>query len=193
MATNITIKATLNQDGTIACSWTSVAGVKEYVVDIKRESSNTAFYTKVTTATSCVSTDKVIQGSIYKINIWANNANRVTIASGKLNLTVPSDFYVRNLTVPTNIKATPSTASIQVSFSSVSGATSYDILFDGKVYNTTKTTYNFTGLASNSTHTIAVRAKNSNTTSAYSATQTVITKTVIPGMPAGIKMSSTEN
>ena len=105
---------------------------------------------------------------------------------------MPTDFYANSLTVPTNIKANVGTVSISLTFSPVSGATSYDILFDGRVYNTTKTNYTFSGLTPNSKHTYAVRAKNSNVTGEYSATQTVTTQKVIPETPSGITKKSTD-
>lgn len=114
------------------------------------------------------------------------------MAEKEIELIVPVDFYAMSLTVPTNIKADVGAVSISLTFSPVTGATSYDILFDGRVYNTTKTNYTFSGLAQNSKHTYAVRAKNSNVTREYSTTQTVTTKKIIPETPYDIKKKSTD-
>lgn len=182
MASKITLKVKLNPNGTIECSWPPVSGVKEYMLIIKRTSDKAVFYKKITTKTSCVTTSTVMQGMEYDIDWSAHNAKGSTLAFRPYRITVPSDFYVRNLTAPSNVRVTASTTSVQVSFGRVSAATSYDILFDGRVYNTTQTSYTFSGLIPNSTHTLAVRSKNSVATGAYSATQTVLTKGVIPSI-----------
>ncbi len=144
------------------------------------------------TTTSCVTPNKVRQGVGYRIIVWATKKGGNSLASKEIELLVPTDFYADSLTVPTNIKASVGTVSISLTFSPVTGATSYDILFDGRVYNTTKTNYTFSGLTPNTKHTYAVRAKNSNVTGEYSATQTVTTQKVIPGTPSGITKKSTD-
>ncbi|MDE7323846.1 MAG: hypothetical protein K2N73_14245 [Lachnospiraceae bacterium] len=191
MSNNFNVTATLNKDGTISCSWPSVVGADSYQVYI-RDFGSQVFYHEVMTATSCVTPDKVRQGVGYRIIVWATKKGGSSLASKEIELLVPTDFYANSLTVPTNIKANVGTVSISLTFSPVTGATSYDILFDGRVYNTTKTNYTFSGLAQNSKHTYAVRAKNSNVTGAYSATQTVTTKAAIPGVPSGITKKSTD-
>ena len=192
MSDNFNVTATLNNDGTISCTWSSVANLDHYLVRLVLVADSSVLHDEVTTATSCVSRNKVIPGGVYRITVWAKGKGGSLLGSKEIKLTVPADFYARNLTVPTNIKATVGTTSISLTFSSVTGALSYDILFDGRVYNTKRTNYTFTGLAPNSTHTYAVRAKNSNVTGQYSPTQTVTTKQVIPGVPAGITKKSTD-
>ena len=192
MSSNFNVTATLNQDGTISCTWSSVANLDYYLVRLVLVADSSVLHDEVTSATSCVSRNKVIPGGVYRITVWANGKNGSTLAVKEIKLTVPSDFYAKNLSVPTNIKANVGTVSISLSFNPVTGATSYDILFDGRVYNTTRTSYTFTSLAPNSRHTYAVRAKNSNVTGAYSATQTVTTQTAIPGIPSGITKKSTD-
>ena len=167
MSDNFNVTATLNNDGTISCTWSSVANLDHYLVRLVLVADSSVLHDEVTTATSCVSRNKVIPGGVYRITVWAKGKGGSLLGSKEIKLTVPADFYARNLTVPTNIKATVGTTSISLTFSSVTGALSYDILFDGRVYNTKRTNYTFTGLAPNSTHTYAVRAKNSNVTVQY--------------------------
>ncbi len=192
MSNNFNVTATLNNDGTISCTWSSVSNLDYYLVRIELVANRSVLHDEVTTATSCVSRNKVIQGGVYRITVWAKGKGGSLLGSKEIKLTVPADFYAKNLTVPTNIKASVGTVSISLTFSPVTGATSYDILFDGRVYNTTRTNYTFSSLAPNSTHTYAVRAKNSNVTGEYSTTQTVTTQQAIPGVPAGITKKSTD-
>ena len=99
------------------------------------------FYHETMTTTSCVTPNKVKQNFGYRIIVWAIKQGSNSLASKEIELIVPNDFYVNRLTVPTNIKANAGTVSVSLTFSAVTGATSYDILFDGRVYNTTKTTF----------------------------------------------------
>jgi len=192
MSNNFNVTATLNDDGTISCKWSSVANVYRYQVYIYLVANNSVLYHELIYTTSCVTQNKVIQGGLYRIVVWVEGKSGSLLDSKAIELKVPSDFYARSLTVPANIKASAGTVSISLTFSPVTGATSYDILFDGRVYNTTKTNYTITGLTPNTKHTYAVRAKNSNVTGEYSTTQTVTTKKVIPEMPSGITKKSTD-
>ena len=193
MATKINISYSLKQNGIVSCWWHSVAGANRYSAFIKLVANGKAIGTSFTAATELMSSEKVIAGGVYRIIVSARDAKNYEIGYGELRFTVPSDFYARNLTAPTRVKAVPGTESVQISFDSVSGALSYDVWFDGKIYNTTRTNYTVTGLIPNSSHSYMVRAKNSNVTGPYSATQTVVTTAKLPEVPTGLKKSATEN
>ncbi len=193
MATKINISYSLKQNGIVSCWWHSVAGANRYSAFIRLVANGKAIGTSFTAATECLSSEKVIAGGVYRISVSARDAKNREIGSGELKFTVPSDFYARNLTAPTRVKAVPGTESVQISFDSVSGALSYDVWFDGKIYSTARTSYTITGLLPNSSHSFMVRAKNSNVTGPYSATQTVVTNAKLPEVPTGLKKNATEN
>lgn len=71
--------------------------------------------------------------------------------------------------VPTRLTVVPlSPSQINLSWNPVLGATGYDVLRDGTPVATVGASYAHTGLATGSTHTYSVRAKNSAGSSAYS-------------------------
>lgn len=73
------------------------------------------------------------------------------------------------LQTPENIAAVSDQTSISVNWSAVSGATSYDVEFDGSIVSNIKgTTYAAIGLIPNSQHVIKVRAVNASGTSNWS-------------------------
>lgn len=89
-------------------------------------------------------------------------SNKLAIGSGDSVVTVPG--------VPTGLTASSvSTSQINVSWNTISGATSYDLLVDGKTITNVSNPYAHTGLAAGSTHTYQVRAVNSAGASAWSS------------------------
>ncbi len=78
--------------------------------------------------------------------------------------------------VPTGLAASAASSSqINVSWSSVSGATGYDLEVDGTVISDITSPYAHTGLAAGSTHGYRVRAKNSAGTSPWSTSANATT------------------
>ncbi|MGE5418307.1 MAG: carbohydrate-binding protein, partial [Acidobacteriota bacterium] len=78
--------------------------------------------------------------------------------------------------VPSGLTAkTASSSEIDVSWTSSSGATSYDLEVDGTVKTSISSPNNHTGLSANSTHTYRVRAKNAAGASAWSSAVTATT------------------
>ena len=122
MATKINISYSLKQNGIVSCWWHSVAGANRYSAFIRLVANGKAIGTSFTAATECLSSEKVIAGGVYRISVSARDAKNREIGSGELKFTVPSDFYARNLTAPTRVKAIPGTESVQISFDTVSGA-----------------------------------------------------------------------
>lgn len=79
--------------------------------------------------------------------------------------------------VPTGLNAAAAgTSVINITWSNSAGATGYDLKLDGVEISNVTSPYAHTGLAANSTHTYAVRAKNSSGTSAWSSTVTAATR-----------------
>ena len=95
---------------------------------------------------------------------------------------------------PDNITATATKNSVTLSWSASLGATSYDVLFNGKTTFGIKTTsYTVTGLAKGTAYSYSICAKNSSTSSAYSPTATVMTIPDPPGMPANVRAGAAAN
>ena len=82
--------------------------------------------------------------------------------------------------VPANIKKSATPSSATISWGAVSGATGYDLKFNGSVYSQTGTSKTISGLQPDTTYRFQVRAKNAAGTSAYSTEQTVRTTTRTP-------------
>ncbi len=95
---------------------------------------------------------------------------------------------------PDNITATATKNSVTLSWSASLGATSYDVLFNGKTTFGIKTTsYTVTGLAKGTAYSYSICAKNSSTSSAYSPTATVMTIPDPPEMPANVRAGAAAN
>lgn len=95
---------------------------------------------------------------------------------------------------PDNITATATKNSVTLSWSASSGATSYDVLFNGKTTFGIKTTsYTVTGLTKGTAYSYSICAKNSSTSSAYSPTATVMTIPDPPEMPANVRANVAAN
>lgn len=105
MATKINISYSLKQNGIVSCWWHSVAGANRYSAFIRLVANGKAIGTSFTAATECLSSEKVIAGGVYRIIVSARDAKNYEIGYGELRFTVPSDFYARNLTAPTRVKA----------------------------------------------------------------------------------------
>ena len=96
------------------------------------------------------------------------------------------------LPVPANIISHTSSTAITISWDAVSGASAYDIEFDGSVIqNGASTSYVRNGLAPLSQHYYRVRAKNTNVAGEYSTLSTVSTLPNPPGVPGGIAQTKT--
>ena len=88
--------------------------------------------------------------------------------------------------VPTNVRATPSSYSVMVSWNVAAGASSYELRFNGSVYNVYGTYYTVTGLTPSTGYSYQVRAKNAAGTSAYSSAARVTTLVRPPAVPSNI-------
>lgn len=190
----LNLKLTLNSNGSITANWDSVANLVRYTALIYQIGKSTAIVNEQNWMTNSITTPaNLAAGQQYQVTISAVRSSGYTLSDGK-SILIPSGFYDNvPLDVPQNVKATATTNSVTVSFSSVVRATSYDILFDNVVSNTTATSKTFSGLSPKTTHTYAVRAKNTKQTGSYSTTQSIQTLAQAPAVPSGIKKSATDS
>lgn len=189
----LNLKLTLNKNGSITANWSPITGAVRYHVHMVPVGKSYMIYNeKNITATSYTSRSNLDANQQYQVVLVAYSSSK-TLADASAKVLIPIDFY-RNLplTVPQNVKATADTVSVTVSFDAVDNARSYDILFDNTVYNVTTTFKKFTGLQPKTSHTYAVRAKNTNYTTAYSATKSIMTLAQSPAVPTNIKKTATE-
>lgn len=91
---------------------------------------------------------------------------------------------------PSNITLKPERNSIKVSWSPVSGASSYEIEVDGSVINNGKSTsYTHSGLAPNTQHRYRVRVRNLGGAGNWSSIKSEYTLPNPPGIPSNIRTS----
>lgn len=173
---DVSAKATTES---ISITWVALPRAESY--DVLFE--NTIYETAGTTIT--ISGLKPYTEYTYQVR--AKNAGGVGSYSVARN--------IRTLMkAPDNITATATKNSVTLSWSASSGATSYDVLFNGKTTFGIKTTsYTATGLTKGTTYSYSICAKNSSTSSAYSPTATVMTIPDPPEMPANVRASAAAN
>ncbi|MBQ6888040.1 MAG: fibronectin type III domain-containing protein [Lachnospiraceae bacterium] len=190
----LNLTATLNKNGSITAKWNKIKGAVKYKAYMYPTGKSYAIYNEDNLkTTSYTSKAGLPANQQYKVCISAYGSS-YCIASEMVKVMILSDFYNQKpLAVPQNIKAEASPASIKISFDKVTNASSYDILFDDKVYSMTTTNKTFWNLKPKTTHTYAVRAKNANQTGAYSTKKSIKTLPQTPAVPSNIKKSSTEN
>ena len=190
---DINLKLTLNDNGSITANWTVLPGMikqridfwevgKSYGIEVNDDWHGSSYTTKANLPANKQYYFKVVQ-----------IGNGIELGGDRQKILIRYDFYDNQpMGAVQNIVITPATTQIGVRFDAVPRAQSYDILFDNSVYNVTQTSKTFTGLTPNTSHTIAIRAKGSKMTGAYSATQTVKTLPVSPAVPSGIRKTATE-
>ena len=190
---DIKLTLTLNNNGSITANWLVLPGMVKQKVELWEVGKSYG-----------IEVNDNWQGNSYttRANLPANKqynfkvtetGNGVTLGGDTQKILIRYDFYDNQpMGNVQNIQITPATTQIAIRFDAVPRAQSYDILFDNKVYNVTQTSKTFTSLTPKTSHTIAIRAKGSKMTGAYSATQTVMTLPVSPAVPAGIKKTATE-
>lgn len=190
---SLNLTLTLNSNGSVTARWSSVSGASYYTAFMYEVGASTAIYNQ-RNLTSLYYTSKanLTDNKQYQVDVTAVGNGR-TLASDSKKILIPLGFYKTNLAVPGNVRASAETNAVTISWNSVSGATSYDVLFDNVVTNVTGTSKRYTGLTANSRHSYAVRAKSQNVTGSYSTTQYVTTLQApvqYPTTPTGIKKSA---
>ena len=188
------LSSTLNRDGSITSSWSAVPGAVRYHAYMLIVGEDHAVYNeKNLTVTSYTTKSGLEANKRYKVTVVAYGSHS-SLDSEAVTTLIPIGFYdTEPLAVPQNVKAVADTSSVTVSYSAVSRATGYDILFDNTVYSVTSTSKRFTGLYPGTSHTYAVRAKNQTKTGAYSSTQSITTQEQRLTVPTNIRKTATEN
>ncbi|MCI8774048.1 MAG: hypothetical protein HFI50_09005, partial [Lachnospiraceae bacterium] len=189
----LNLSLTLNQDGSITANWSAVPGAVSYHAYMLIVGESHAVYNVDNlTVTSYTSKSHLEDGKQYRVVVTAHGSH-TSVDSEGAKILIRHGFYdTEPLAVPQNVKATATTSSVTVSFSAVSRATGYDILFDNVVYSVTSTSKSFAGLKPGTSHTYAVRAKNSTKTGEYSSTQSIMTQAQKVSVPSNIKKTATE-
>lgn len=169
----LNLNLTLNNNGSITATWSPITGAVRYSAMMVPLGQRVAIYNETNLrTTSYTSRANLVDNTQYDVTLTAYNSSNMVITSAGKRMLIKSGFYrdKQPLAVPQNVKAISSVVSVTVSFDKVANATGYDILFDNKIYSTTGNSRTFSGLAANTTHSYAVRAKNASKTGAYSAT-----------------------
>lgn len=190
----LNLQLTLNKAGSITASWSKITGAVRYHAYMYIVGASYSIYNETNlVTTSYTSVDELEANKQYKVIVAAYNSSGMTIVSESKIILIGADFYNDTpLPIPQNIKAVSSAITVTITFDKVSRASSYDILFNGTVYNVTETTKKITGLNPKTSYTYAVRAKNANKTGEYSTAKTIMTLPQSPAIPANIKKVSTE-
>ncbi len=165
----------------VTISWSSVSGAANYDVLF-----NGTTYRVTGTSKTIYS---LTAGKSYTYAVRANGADgSSSYSASKTIATLPNPPAM-----PTNVRASSTTNSATVSWNTVSGATGYELVFNGTTYNVTTTSKTITGLSSNTSYTYKVRAKNAGGSGSYSSLMSIRTLVAKPGVPSGINAMSTYN
>lgn len=159
----------------------------EWIGDTQAESYDVLFQGKVYNTTECKKTISGLKANTqYSCQVRAKNEAGVSVYSD-----VES---VRTLLeTPANISVKAKAKTVTISFSPVNGATSYDIVFNGKTYNVTNTSKEITGLQPKTTYTFFVCAKNAYVQSKQSNKVSVTTLPPGPAVPSDVEATATMN
>lgn len=192
---SLNFQYTVNKNGSMTATWSHVPGAVRYRLFCRHKVEfYTFFYEEYLVDNSYTSVPGIPAGNNYIIAIIALNSEGNSVASFIKYFYVPGDFYKDiPLDVPANVNATSTFKSVKIKWDDVSNASQYDVLFDGTIYTTTVTNKEFTGLSPKTSHTYAVRAKNTYQTSAYSATKSIMTLAQSPAIPSSFTKVVTES
>lgn len=170
---------------TLAVSWTASPGASNYQV-YRDTSSGGSFATQVYNNAGTSFTDRNLSsGTMYYYKVQAaDGGGSSELSSPVSGTTIPSTPGGLGVTSPTS-------SSLRVSWSSVTGATSYQVYrdisstgsFTADAYNGTATSFIDSGLSSNTTYYYKVRATNASGSSTLSACASSLTT---PAMPTGL-------
>ena len=113
-------------------------------------------------------------GTTYKYQV------RSRIADGSIGPYGPERTIMTAPGAPSTSRAVTNVNSVTISWDAVTGATSYDLQFNGKTYRVTVPSQTVTGLTANSSYTYQVRSNNADGSSTYSASKTIKTTPLLP-------------
>jgi hypothetical protein len=138
----------------ITLSWTPVSDASSYFIQ------KNGVTVDIITATSYTFAN-LIPGTSYTLGVAAYNSSGTSSFATKSATTLA-------IPTPTNLSTMSTDTSITLSWSGVSGATSYSLQKNGvTIGNTIGTSYTFTSLTPNTTYTLGVAATTANGTSSY--------------------------
>lgn len=175
-----TVTATATVDS-VTLSWGAVAGATDYELYFNGK-------TYTVTGTSQKMTG-LTDDTSYSYRIRSHNAGGYSGYSSYMTVRTP----MKAPGVPTGLSYSASSTSVTVSWNSVAKAQSYDLAFNGTVYNTTSTYKSVSGLTPNTSYRCQVRAKNTGGTSAYSSAYTVRTLVSPPARPTNVRATATKD
>jgi len=125
----------------------------------------------------------VVNGTTYTYTVAAVNGSATSAQSTSVSATPAPP----PLSTPTGLSATPGDTTMALSWTAVSGATSYDVYRGGvKITTVATTTYADSGLTNGTAYSYYVIAKNATQTSAASATATATPQAAPPAAPTGL-------
>ena len=134
----INLNVTINKNGSMTVSWPAVAYAVKYFGHVELPKLGAMHYSNRNLTATSFTTDTGLREKMeYKVTVSAYNQKGGQVAVGTKYVTIPEGYFQAPLGVPQNVKATADTISVTVSYSAVSRASSYDVLFDNKVYNVT--------------------------------------------------------
>ncbi len=155
-------------EGSITMSWGAVTGAESYDVSVDGKESNVKGTSKKVTGLN--------PNTSHSCKMRARNADGASSYS-------PEKKIKTALPRPTSVKATSTSNSATVSWNPVSGATGYDVQFNGAVQRVGGTSWTYSGLKSGTGYSYAVRTYGSSGYSSYGTPATVYT---VPGVPGGL-------
>jgi len=186
------VTATATSSTSITVSWTAVTGATSYTVF--GGASPTSLSQIGTAATTTYSNTGLTAGTTYYYAVAATN---VSGTSGQSTTASATTTQSVGPAAPTGvIAAAASSTSITVSWTAVTGATSYTV-YGGtsssslsQIGTATAATYTNTGLTAATTYYYAVTVTTSSGTSARSTTVSAATQAAGPAIPTGVKAAA---
>ena len=161
-------------NGTASLTWTSVAGATGY--EVFRNGVQIA-----TPTTTSYADSGLTNGSVYTYTVRAT-AGTVVSADSASQVATPSAPVV--LSAPGNVVATPGANQVVLTWTAVTGATSYIIQRDGTQIGTSTTaSYTDTTAVAGTQYSYTVAASNGTSTSGGSSP---VTTTPVPAAPSGL-------
>lgn len=204
------VTATQLSSTSVSISWNVVSGATSYKVYYGTAGTTNPVLTWTTTSLSYTDTRSYLStGQTYYYKVSAVNSAGEGSASSVVSVTLSSSGGTSLPSAPTNVTATAlSSSNISVSWSSVTGATSYKVYYKNyssagssdtsglSLYNTTSSTsITVTGLLSSTFYVFYVKASNSvgdsayNSVFAYAQTNSSGSGTSVPSAPTGVTAS----
>ncbi|MHA6530505.1 fibronectin type III domain-containing protein [Paenibacillus sp. BAC0078] len=173
---SVPVVTALSKSSEISLNWDAVANAESYEVEYDGVAVNVGAQTSYTLTGLEPSTEHT-----YKVRaLSSGNASVWSTLTKKFTTPV----------IPANVTVNPTSSTLAVAWTGVTGATGYDVEINGAVSGSSATTsYSKTALAANTDYTVRVRAKNTGGTGEWSAPVTVKTLLVTPA-PTLVSTSS---